>query len=155
MVEVVTQTNTQAQWGLLADAVLGLHLGIAAFVVLGQLAIIAGGIIGSKAVRNLRFRLTHLALIVFIAAQTMLGQLCPLTHLEQYLRLRAGQNAYSESFTQHWLTPLLFFDAPWWVFTTLHSVTALVVIATWWLVPPDWSGRGAADSKDADALSPK
>ena len=137
---------SHAHWRLLADGVLFAHVAIAAFIVVGQLAIIVGGVVGSRAVRNLKFRLTHLALIVFVAAETWLGQLCPLTHLEQYLRLRAGQQTYSESFTQHWLAPLIFFDAPWWVFTAIHSLAALIVAGSWLLVPPDWGrpkARGA------------
>lgn len=129
-----------SQWRLLADALLCLHLGIAAFIVLGQLAIVVGGFFGNRAVRNFSFRLTHVLLILFVAGETLLGKRCPLTHLEQYLRLRAGQTGYSESFTQHWLAPLLYIDAPPWFFAALHGIAALVVVGSWWLVPPDWPG---------------
>lgn len=138
---------SEPQWRVIADAVLLAHVAIAAFIVVGQLAIIVGGVAGMRAVRNLKFRLTHLALIFFVAAETWLGQLCPLTHLEQYLRLRAGQQTYSESFTQHWLAPLIFFDAPWWVFTAIHSLAALIVAGSWLLVPPDWGRRKARGAK--------
>jgi Protein of Unknown function (DUF2784) len=129
---------SNAVMGSFADAVLCAHVGVAGFVVLGQAAIIAGGLAGQTWVRNFRFRAAHLVLIVFIAVQTSLGQLCPLTELEQFLRQRAGQTAYSESFTQHWLQSLIFFDAPWWTFTALHSFAALVVVGSWLLLPPAW-----------------
>ncbi len=137
MLENVSPT----QWRLLADSVLCVHILIAVFIVLGQLAILAGGLVGAQSVRSFKFRFTHLMLIVFVAGQTWLGQLCPLTLLEQYLRQRAGQQIYTESFTQHWLAPLIFFDAPWWVFTALHSFGALIVISSWWIVPPARSER--------------
>ena len=124
--------------GHFADAVLCAHAGVAGFVVLGQAAIIAGGLAGTQWVRNFQFRAAHLAMIVFIAVQTGLGQLCPLTELEQFLRQRAGQTSYSESFTQHWLQSVIFFDAPWWAFVALHSLAAMAVLGSWLLLPPAW-----------------
>ena len=125
---------TAAQVRHFADLVLCLHIAVVAFVIFGQLAILGGGAAGLDWVRNFRFRAAHLALIVFIAAQTSLGQICPLTKLEYFLRLRAGQPVYAESFTQHWLTPLIFFDAPWWTFVALHSFVAVLVVGSWWLL---------------------
>ena len=124
------------QWRLLADALLCFHIGISAFIVLGQIAVIVGGVADIRAVRNFLFRAIHLSLILFVACETLLGRLCPLTQLEQYFRTNAGQTNYSESFTQHWLAPLLYFDAPQWAFTALHSLAALVVVGSWWLIRP-------------------
>ena len=101
---------------VLADVLLGLHVGVVAFVVLGTLAIVAGGPLQWRWVRGFAFRTVHLALMVVIAVQAWLGQLCPLTTWEQSLRKRAGQATYDESFIQHWLSGVIFFDAPWWVF---------------------------------------
>jgi Protein of Unknown function (DUF2784) len=126
-----------------ADLVLCIHVCIAAFVVVGQAAIFVGGFAGVQWVRDLKFRAVHLALIVFIAAQTLLGQICPLTKLEQALRVRAGEAAYAESFSQHWLQPLIFFDAPWWTFAALHGLAALIVLGSWLLFPPAWQGPNA------------
>lgn len=130
--------DSSAAMGHFADAVLCVHVAIAAFVVFGQAAIIAGGLAGHRWVHHFQFRAAHLALIVFIAVQTGLGQLCPLTELEQFLRQRAGQTGYAESFTQHWLQPVIFFDAPWWTFAALHSLAAFVVLGSWLLLPPTW-----------------
>lgn len=132
MLDLLTTTQVRH----FADAVLCLHIGVVAFVVFGQLAILAGGAAAQEWVRNFKFRAAHLALIVFIAVQTSLGQVCPLTKLEHFLRLRAGQQGYTESFTQHWLAPLIFFDAPWWTFVVLHSFVALVVVGSWRVFPP-------------------
>jgi len=121
---------------LLADALLVLHVGIVLFVVGGQLLVLIGGPLGWRWVRQRIFRFTHLALMGFIVAQTWLGQLCPLTVWEQNLRRAAGQDAYSESFIEHWLSRLIFFEAPWWVFVIAYTGFFILVLASWWRWPP-------------------
>lgn len=121
---------------VLADAILALHVGIVAFVVLGLAAILAGGPLGWPAVRARGFRIVHLATLVVIALQAWLGRLCPLTVWEQDLRNRAGQATYGESFIQHWLSRLLYFDLPWWTFVAAYTAVALAAILAWWRWPP-------------------
>ena len=126
---------------LLADAILVLHVGIVAFVVIGQVLFLIGGWRGWDWVRSGWVRLTHLALIGFVVVQSWLGAVCPLTLWEQALRLRAGQSSYGGSFIEHSLTRLIFFNAPAWVFVTVYSVFGLLVIASWWWIPPRWRRR--------------
>lgn len=121
---------------LLADAILALHVGIVIFVVLGQTAILIGAWHGWRWSRNFRFRVTHLALMLFIALQAWLGQLCPLTVWEQALRRHAGQGVYAESFIEHWLSRLIFFEAPWWAFVAAYSAFAALALACWFWLPP-------------------
>lgn len=121
---------------LLADALLAIHAAIVGFVVVGELLFLAGGPLRWEWVRSLALRTTHLALMLFIALQTWLGQLCPLTIWEQALRQHAGQQAYGGGFIEYWLSRLIFFDAPWWVFVIAYSTFAALVVATWWWVPP-------------------
>ncbi|MFC3814500.1 DUF2784 domain-containing protein [Lysobacter sp. GCM10012299] len=121
---------------LLADAILVLHVGIVAFVVLGAVAVLVGGLRGWRWVRGYRWRLVHVLLMVFIAAQAWLGALCPLTIWEQALREHAGQTAYRESFIAHWLSQLIFFEAPWWAFVAAYSVFAALVVVEWVVVRP-------------------
>jgi len=123
-------------YALLADAILALHVGIVLFVVGGQLLILLGGPLGWRWVRRWWFRFTHLLLMGFIAVQTWLGELCPLTVWEQDLRRAAGQTGYAESFIEHWLSRLLYFEAPWWVFVAAYSGFFLLVLASWWRWPP-------------------
>ena len=125
-------------WGLAADIPLAAHFSLAAFVVGGLLLIVIGGALKIQWVRNPWFRLTHLGLIAFIAGEAWFGMICPLTRLEQALRLRAGQPAYVETFTEHWLSHLLFFRGPPWVFTAVHSLAALSILISWFAVPPYW-----------------
>ena len=121
---------------LLADALLTLHVGIVLFVVGLLPLVLIGGARGWRWVRQRGLRLTHLALMAFIAAQTWLGQLCPLTVWEQELRRQAGQGGYDGSFIGHWLARLLYWDAPWWAFTAAYTGFAVLVALAWWWVRP-------------------
>lgn len=122
--------------GLLADALLALHVAIVLFVVGLLPLVLVGGALGWRWVRHFGLRLTHLGLMVFIAAQTWLEQLCPLTVWEQALRHTAGQSNYRESFIEHWLSRLLYWEAPWWVFVAAYTGFAVMVIMAWWWVRP-------------------
>jgi len=128
---------------LLADAVLALHVGIVAFVVFGQLAILIGAWRRWRWIRNFPFRASHLALLAFIALQAWLGRLCPLTLWEQALRARAGQSTYAGSFVEHCLSRLIFFDAPWWTFVAAYTAFAALAIACWRWAPPSRTPGGA------------
>lgn len=128
---------------LLADALLALHVAVVAFVVLGEILFLLGGWRGWGWVRNFPLRLAHLGLMVFVALQAWLGALCPLTVWELRLRAIAGQAQYRESFVEHWLSRLVFFDAPWWLFVAAYSAFAALVLATWWWVRPQRRWRRA------------
>lgn len=125
----------------LADAILVVHAGIVAFVVLGGAAIWLGGWRRWRWVHGFRWRVTHLALMGFIALQAWLGAVCPLTVWEQALRRHAGQRAYGGSFIEHWLSRLIFFDAPAWVFVAAYTGFAALVLFAWRRVPPRRRGR--------------
>ena len=125
-------------WSLAADITLAAHFSLAAFIVGGFVLIVIGGALKIQLVRYPWFRLTHLGLIAFIAGEAWLGMVCPLTRLEQALGILAGQPAYIETFTEHWLSHLLFFHGPPWVFTAVHSLAALTILISWFAVPPCW-----------------
>lgn len=121
---------------LLADAVLGLHAAIVAFVVGGLLVILAGNFLHWHWVNNPWFRGLHLAAIAIVALQAWLGVACPLTTLEIQLRVKAHQATYSASFVEDWLQRLIYFQAPAWVFVTAYTLFGLAVLACWWRFPP-------------------
>jgi polyferredoxin len=79
--------------------------------------------------------------MVFIAGQTWFGQLCPLTVWEQDLRRIAGEVGYRESFIEHWLSRLLYWEAPWWAFVAAYTGFALLVVGAWWWVRPNRTHR--------------
>lgn len=130
------QALSPAAAATLADAILVLHVGIVAFVVLGLLAVPIGARRRWRWVRGLHWRAAHVLLMLFIALQAWLGALCPLTIWEQALRRHAGQAAYAESFIEHWLSRLIFFDAPPWAFVLAYTLFAALVVLAWWRVPP-------------------
>jgi hypothetical protein len=117
----------------LADVILIAHFAIVVFIVCGLVAIVIGKWLGWTWIRNRAFRLTHLAAIGIVVLQAWLGQMCPLTNWENALREAAGRPGYSETFVQHWLHRLLFYDAPPWVFAVLYTVFGLLVLAAWLL----------------------
>jgi hypothetical protein len=121
---------------LLADAVLALHAGFVAFVVLGLLAILVGGALRWRSVRNPSFRALHLAAIGLVVAEAWAGVTCPLTSLEDSLRAAAGEATYSGAFVAHWLGRLLYWQAPPWVFVAAYTIFGTAVAASWWLVRP-------------------
>ena len=123
-------------WRLLADTVLVLHVGVVLFVVLGLPLIWFGHWRGWRFAAAPSFRLAHLAAIAVVAAQAWLGLVCPLTTLEMWLRAQARQTTYGGGFVEHWLQRLLYWDLPPWVFVLAYTLFALLVVATWVVLPP-------------------
>ncbi|MDH4061661.1 MAG: DUF2784 domain-containing protein [Aquincola sp.] len=121
---------------LVADAVLLIHFGVVLFVVVGLVVVVAGSRLRWRWVNGLWFRLAHLAAIALAAVQAWLGQYCPLTTLESWLRVRAGSPSYDKSFIAHWVQRIIYYDAPLWVFTGIYTVFALLVVLVWWRFPP-------------------
>lgn len=121
---------------LLADAVLVLHFAVVLFVVGGLLLIVAGNLLAWHWVNSLWLRVGHLAAIGVVVAESWLGIVCPLTAAEVWLRIQAGSTFYRESFIEHWVQRLLFYEAPSWVFTAVYTLFGLLVVAAWWCFPP-------------------
>ena len=95
-------------WLLVADAVLVLHTAVVLFVVGGLAAIIVGNLKGWRSVNRPTFRWLHLAMISVVVLQAWLDELCPLTLLESWLRMRGGEPGYPTAFIAHWLHRLLY-----------------------------------------------
>ena len=117
----------------LADLVLIVHFLFVLFVVGGLLAIWTGAALGWVWVRNLRFRVAHLAAILLIMAESLVGMACPLTVWENFLR-KTGSGG--TSFMQRWVGRLIFYDLPEWVFTLAYVLFALAVLATFFIIRP-------------------
>jgi hypothetical protein len=117
---------------VLADAVLIAHFAFVLFVTGGLVLIWIGAAAGWRWVRSPWFRFAHLAAIVFVAGEALVGVWCPLTVWEAELR---GVRA-EKSFLAQWIHRLMYYEFPEWVFTTAYVGFALAVAATLWLVPP-------------------
>ncbi|HXU43182.1 MAG TPA: DUF2784 domain-containing protein [Burkholderiales bacterium] len=116
----------------MADALLVVHFLIAAFVVLGLVAVWLGAALGWPWVLNPWFRYLHLGAIAFIAGEAVLGIACPLTVWEDLLR----GGARPESFVGRWVRAVLFYQAPEWAFTAAYVGWTVATLATLRLVPP-------------------
>src|SRR5260221_9960037 len=129
-----------APW--LADAVLVAHVFFVLFVV-GGFALILAGAGRWSWVRNRTFRVLHVAAIVFVAAEALLGVTCPLTRWEDMLRATGREE---RSFIGRWLAWLLYYDLPEWVFAIAYAAFALAVIGCWRAIPPRARSTGAGNA---------
>jgi len=120
---------------LLADLLLVVHFAVVAFIVLGLILVWIGAAFGATArwawVRDPWFRYLHLAAIMFVAAEALLGATCPLTVWEDLVR----GGARPETFVGRWVYRLLYYDAPGWVFTILYAAWAAATLVTLRFVP--------------------
>ena len=130
---------------LLADALLLLHALIVVFNVAAVPVIWLGYLLRWRFVRNFSFRVTHLLLIGFVAAESVLGLICPLTTWENALRVKAGDDAlYPRGFVSYWVHRLIFHDLGQAVFAVGYGVFFALVFFTWvWVKPrpPRWWTR--------------
>lgn len=83
---------------LAADAVLLVHLAFILFALLGA----------AIAVRWRWIPVVHLPAAMWGFFVELTGRICPLTYLENYLRIKAGQSGYTESFVEHYLVAIIY-----------------------------------------------
>ena len=83
---------------ILADATVVLHLAFVLFVVLG----------GVLVARWPRVAWVHLPAAAWGAWVEFAGRVCPLTPLENWLRQQGGGPAYTATFIEHYLVPVLY-----------------------------------------------
>ena len=127
---------SESFYRLTADVILVAHVLFAAFLVLGVVAIYLGRWLSWAWVLNFWFRLSHLATIVIVVLQTWIGTICPLTVWEMRLRELSGGERYEDSFIQHWVQTILYYEAPEWVFSVVYMLFGGLIVATWFIVPP-------------------
>lgn len=82
----------------LADAVLVVHFAFVLFVVLGGLLVL----------RWPRLAWVHVPVALYGVAIEFLGFVCPLTPLENSLRVRGGEAGYEGGFLEHYITAALY-----------------------------------------------
>ncbi len=136
---------------LLADGIVLVHFGYIAFVVFGLAAIVVGLAFRRDWARNFWLRLAHLAMIGIVVIQAWAGIVCPLTTLENRLRVAGGQEPYALDFIESWTHRIIFFRAHPWVFIASYSAFGLAVLATFVLAPP--RRPGVRRDAPADGLS--
>lgn len=82
----------------LADLVVGFHLLFILFAVLGGILVLW----------RRGFLWLHLPILVWAALIEFAGWICPLTPLENRLRVRGGGMAYPGSFVERYIVPLVY-----------------------------------------------
>lgn len=120
----------------LSDAVLLLHLGVVLFNVFGLVAVPLGAWRGWRFVRVFWWRALHLASLVVVAAQALLGRACFLTLWQADLLAEAGRPSSPQPLIRSWVEALLFWNLPGWVFVVLYAAVCVYTLALWRLVPP-------------------
>jgi hypothetical protein len=126
-------------YGFLADAVGLIHFGYVGFVVIGQLLILIGMVLRWPWIRNLRFRIIHLVMILVVALESLGQVMCPLTTWENDLRLLAGQTIVGDSFVANLLNKIMFCNDignDHWAFQSGYVSFAAIVVVTFFLAPP-------------------
>ncbi len=129
---------------LVADVVLAIHALFVLFVVLGQLLVLLGWARKWSWVRRPWFRYLHLLAVGFVVLETWFGIACPLTRLENALRVAAHGAPYATSFVGHWLQQLIFYEAPPAVFTAVYTAFFVLVLVSFFAYPPR-AGKSRAD----------
>ena len=85
-------------YSIAADGVLLLHLAFILFAVLGGLLVL----------RHPSLLPVHLAAVLWGVGIEMVGWICPLTPLENFLREQGGETGYTGGFIEHYLALLLY-----------------------------------------------
>lgn len=83
---------------LAADGLVVVHLLFVLFVITG----------GFLVLRNKKWAFVHLPAALWAATVEFAGWFCPLTPLENWLRLQGGGVRYTAGFVEHYLLPLLY-----------------------------------------------
>ena len=117
---------------MLADAVLLIHFAVVLFIAAGLPLIYIGAACRWAWVHEWRWRALHLAAIMFVAVESLLGIACPLTVWEDALR---GHRS-SVGLIELWVDRIMFYNLPAWVFIVAYTGFALLIAVTWKTVPP-------------------
>jgi hypothetical protein len=119
-----------------ADSVAAVHAAYIAFVVFGFIAIIVGVAMDWQWVRNVHFRAAHLVAIVLACVEALIGASCPLTILEDRLRVLGADTPHPGSFVGYVLDRLIFYDFRQWLFMLVYLSFGALVLLTFLLAPP-------------------
>ncbi|MBC5824726.1 MAG: DUF2784 domain-containing protein [Candidatus Eremiobacteraeota bacterium] len=122
-----------------ANAVLALHLTVAAFNVFGLLAVPLGLWRGWRFVSIFWWRALHLASLALVALQKLLGRSCFLTLWES--KLRAGTVVGQTTWFQNMADRVLFWNLPLWFFGLLYALVLAYALFLWHWAPPAMNQR--------------
>lgn len=87
-------------------------------------------------IRAFRVRAIHAGMMGFVLLEVLAGIVCPLTWLENALLEAAGKEGYQDSFIGHWITQIMYWNAPAWVFVLGYAVFFALIVFLWRKYPP-------------------
>ena len=119
---------------LFSEIVLLFHFCIFLFMVLSFFLIPLGYYQKWEWVKNRYYRLIHLILMGIIFIETILGFMCPLTILENFLRNNIRIN---NKITQI-IHQIMYWDLPTYQFIILYLLSLLYLIFLWCFFKPDF-----------------
>jgi hypothetical protein len=123
-------------YSLAISSVYLVHLIYALTIVVGFILIWIGYFAQWDWVKNFTFRMIHLVMIGIVAVESLFNIECPLTWLQEKLmsldRLKHGNIPFIAGIVDK----ILYYKFPLWVFNTVYIVFGVLVLATWFLIPP-------------------
>ena len=125
----------------LAAMVLGLHVAIILFNVIGLIVIPLGAWRGWAFVRIVWWRALHIAVLAIVALQALLAKLCFLTEWQDALLRRAGEAVSDQPLIARWVNWAIYWPLPLWAFALMYLAAWIASLLLWWLVRPAQRGR--------------
>ena len=129
-------------YAALADVTLVLHLAFIVFIVLGGIAV----------ARWPRMAWVHLPAAAWGVLIELFGWICPLTPLENWLRLHTGEEGLAGTFVERYLLPIVYPDG---LTRNVQFVLAAVVLAVNVAVYAFVIGRGRRRPTAASGRRPR
>ena len=118
---------------MIADIVLFLHFSVVVFITFNFFLIPIGYCFGFHWVKNIKFRIIHLGMMLFVTFETLMGITCPLTSIENTLR---GIHE-SKSFISFWIKQIIYWDFPNLFFVIMYCLFLGWTLLLWKLFPPN------------------
>ena len=119
---------------IFSEIVLLFHFCIFLFIITSFIFIPLGYHKKWKWVKNKYYRLIHLVLMGIIFIETILGFMCPLTILENFLR---NDIKINNKITQI-IHQIMYWDLPTYQFIILYLLSLLYLIFLWFFFKPDF-----------------
>ena len=117
---------------LIANIVLIFHFCVVIFITFGFFLIPIGYKFGWGWITNLKLRIFHCGMMMFVTLETLFGITCPLTSMENNLR---GINE-STPFISYWIMHIMYWDFPTQFFIILYCIVLVWTFLMWKLFPP-------------------
>ncbi len=119
---------------LFSEIVLLFHFCIFLFIILSFILIPLGYYQKWEWVKNKYYRLIHLVLMGIVFIETILGFMCPLTILENFLR---NDIEINNKITQ-FIHQIMYWNLPTYQFIILYLLSLFYLIYLWFFFKPDF-----------------